>query len=200
MAWNIEGTYFENCNCDVICPCISSPAMGPADNETCDVLLAFHVDSGAVEGTDVSGRTVVMVAQAPAVMSSGNWKAGLVIDNQATEEQAEALGRVFGGQLGGPPAALSPLIGEMLGIERAPIDYRNDGTRHAVKVGEKADIVIEDFVPHGLSEPMRLTGAAHPVASTLTVARSQRGVVNAFGLSFDNTGKNGHAAPISWRG
>ncbi len=25
MAWHLEGTYFENCPCDMVCPCRASP-------------------------------------------------------------------------------------------------------------------------------------------------------------------------------
>lgn len=199
MSWNLNGTYFENCNCDVICPCISSPTMGPADQDTCDVMLAYHIDDGSIEGIDVSGRDVIMIARAPAIMSSGGWKVVLVIDDKASDQEAEVLGRVFAGQAGGPPAALGALVGEVLGIERAPVSYTNDGLRHSVTAGDLVDVAIADYVPAPeQDEPMKLTGVAHPVASTLTVARAERGRVRAHGLEWDNTGKNGHAAPFSW--
>ena len=28
MSWRLEGTYFENCSCDVVCPCTASLALG----------------------------------------------------------------------------------------------------------------------------------------------------------------------------
>ena len=43
MAWQIAGTYFETCSCDVVCPCTASLALG-ADNDCCRVTLVFHVD------------------------------------------------------------------------------------------------------------------------------------------------------------
>jgi hypothetical protein len=36
----------------------------------------FHVDSGDVEGVDVSGLTVAAVPDTPQVMSEGNWRLG----------------------------------------------------------------------------------------------------------------------------
>ena len=48
MAWHIEGRYFENCSCEVVCPCTASLALG-ADNDYCRVALVFHVDSGEVD-------------------------------------------------------------------------------------------------------------------------------------------------------
>jgi len=101
------------------------------------VLLVFHVDSGEVDGVDVSGLTVAAVADTPKVMSEGNWRLGVLIDDAASDEQAEKLGGVFGGQLGGPMEALGPLIGEMLGSERVPIEVSNDGGTHRVKIGDE---------------------------------------------------------------
>ena len=200
MAWQLSGTYFENCSCDMVCPCTTSGLTMPADSERCRVVLAFHIEQGEVEGVDVSGKTVVILADTPALMSEGNWRVGVVMDSAASAEQAEKLGSVFGGQAGGPMAMLSPLIGEMLGMESAPIDYVDDGRRHSVKVGDLMDIEIEDFVPPGNpdGEVERLTGVAHPANSTLTIAKATRSRIDAFGLSLSHVDKNGHWAPFSW--
>jgi hypothetical protein len=198
MSFAIEGTYFENCSCDVLCPCITSPTLGPADQEHCLPTMAFHVASGEVEGLDVSGHTIVLVAETPAVMSEGNWRVGLIIDDAASDDQATALTRVFGGELGGPMAAFAPLIGELLGVERAPLSFEEDGTSHRLKVGDMVHLEVEDYVVEGADTPMTLTGAPHPANSTLTIAHTSKATVNAFGMSWDNAGKNGHSAPFNW--
>ena len=201
MAWRLDGTYFENCSCDMVCPCTTSGLTRPGDRERCLVVLAFHVDRGEVDGLDVSDRSVVVVADTPQVMAEGNWRLGLVMDAAATPEQAAGLGAVFGGQAGGPMAGLAPLIGEMLGMETAPIEYVDDGRRHSLKVGELIDIEIEDFVPPQLlpdGDVEMLTGMFHPANSTLTIASATRSRVSVFGLDFANDGKNGHSAPFSW--
>ncbi len=200
MAWRLDGTYFENCSCDMVCPCTTSGMSMPADQDRCQVVLAFHVDRGEVDGVDVSDKTVVVVADTPPVMGDGNWRVGVVMDAAASEQQAAGLGAVFGGQMGGPMGMLAPLIGEMLGMQSASIDYVDDGRLHSVKVGDLIDIEIEDFVapanPGG--EVERLTGMFHPANSTLTVANATRSQVDVFGLSFAYPGKNGHSAPFSW--
>lgn len=200
MAWQLEGTYFENCPCDMVCPCTTSAFSMPADQERCRVVLAFHIDRGEVEGVDVGGKTVVVLADTPALMGEGNWRVGVVMDAAASPEQAEKLGAVFGGQLGGPMAMLSPLISEMLGMESAAIEFNDDGRRHSLRVGEMMDIEIEDFVaPTNPGGPVeRLSGMFHPASSELTIARATRSRVDAFGLSFSNVGKNGHSAPFAW--
>ena len=163
-------------------------------------MLVFHVDSGAVEDVDVSNLTAAVLADTPPLMADGNWRVGVFMDAAASQEQAEKLGAVFAGQLGGPMAMLAPLFSEMLGVQTAPIDDVEDGRRHRVRIGDEVDITVEDFVPPQTPEgPVeKLTGTFYPANSTLTIARATVSRVNAFGLQFDNSGKNGHSAPFSW--
>ena len=102
-------------------------------------MLVFDIKSGEVEGVDVSGLTVAAVADTPKVMSDGNWRLGVVIDDAASDEQAEKLGGVFSGALGGPMEALGPLVGENLGVERVPIEVREEGLTHSVRIGDTVD-------------------------------------------------------------
>jgi hypothetical protein len=198
MAWKLEGTYFETCSCEVVCPCTASLTLG-ADYDRCNVTLVFNVVDGDVEGTDVSGLTVAAVGDSPKVMSDGNWRLGVFIDDAATDEQAEKLGAVFGGQLGGPMEALAPLVSENLGVERAPIEVREDGLRHSVKIGDAIDFEIEDVVPFGVEsgEPARVSGVFHPAGSELTIAKATRSRISAFGIEFE--GKSGFSSSaFSW--
>src|SRR5437764_15253536 len=98
MAWRLEGTYFENCSCDMWCPGTTSGLTMPADQDRCRVVLAFHVENGDADGIDLSNRTVVIVADTPKLMSDGNWRVGVVMDAAASAAQAEKLGAIFGGQ------------------------------------------------------------------------------------------------------
>ena len=198
MAWKLEGTYFETCSCEVVCPCTASLALG-ATYERCNATLIFHVVDGDIDGTDVSGLSVALVADTPKVMSEGNWRLGVFLDDAASDEQAEKLGAVFGGELGGPMGALAPLVTENLGIERAPIEVNEDGLRHSVKVGDAIDFEVEDVVPLGVEsgEPARLVGVFHPGGTELTVARATRSSINAFGIQYE--GKSGFSnSPFSW--
>ncbi|CAN5326467.1 DUF1326 domain-containing protein [soil metagenome] len=202
MSWTLDGTYLESCNCDAVCPCTASGLTAPADHERCQVTLAFHVDVGQVDGVDVAGRSVVVFADAPQVMAQGGWQVAVYVDDAADDAQADALVRVFAGQAGGPMAALAPLIGEVLGVERVPISFVDDGRRHAVTVGDAIDIEVEDQVApqYGDDGPvMALTGVFHPANSTVTVARSTRATgVGVYGRSWDFGGRNGHSAPFAW--
>ena len=185
MAWKISGSYFETCSCDVVCPCTASLANG-ATLDRCRVTLVFHVKDGDVEGTDVSGLTVAAIADTPKVMTDGNWRLGVFIDAAASDEQAEKLGGVFSGALGGPMEALGGLIGENLGVQRAPIAVREEGLRHSIRIGDAVDFEIEDIVPFGVEtgEPARLVGIFHPAGPDLTVAKATRSRIDAFGIEY----------------
>jgi hypothetical protein len=197
MSWRIAGSYFETCSCDVVCPCTASLSLG-ATNDYCRVVLVFDVKDGEVEGVDVSGLTVAAVADTPKVMTDGNWRLGVFIDADASDEQAEKLGGVFSGALGGPMEALGPLVGENLGVERAPIEVRENGLTHSVKIGDSVDFEIEDVVPFGVEsgQPARLSGIFHPAGSELTIARATRSRIDAFGISYE--GKSAFSHEFAW--
>jgi hypothetical protein len=181
-----------------MCPCNLSFDHG-ATYDYCRATLAFTIRDGQVDGTDVSGRRVVTIIDTPKVMTDGNWRLGMFVDEEATDEQFEKLAQVFGGQLGGPMAGLAPLVGEVVGMERAAIELIDDGLRHSVRVGDAIDFEIEDIVPFGVEtgEPVRFAGMFHPVASDLTMAEARRSRIDAFGIRYE--GRTGlSTADFSW--
>jgi hypothetical protein len=198
MAWSLKGSYTETCSCELMCPCNLSFDHG-ATYDYCRVVLVFNIKEGDVEGTDIAGCKVAAIADTPKVMTEGNWKLGVFIDDQASDEQADKLLKVFTGQLGGPMAGLAPLVGEVLGVERVPFDIQDDGLRHSVKIGEVIDFEVQDIVPFGVEtgEPVRFQGMFHPVGSDITMAEAQRSRINAFGIEYE--GKTGLSkSEFSW--
>ena len=198
MSWNLTGSYVETCSCELMCPCNVSLDHG-ATYDYCRVTLVFNIREGAVEGTDVAGCKIALIADTPKVMTEGNWRVGVFIDDAASEDQFDGLVKVFSGQLGGPMAGLAPLIGEMLGVERATIAIEEDGLRHSVLVGNMIDFEVEDVVPFGVEsgEPVRFSGMFHPVGSDLTMAEAKRSRINAFGIEYE--GKSGLSkSDFSW--
>ena len=199
MAWKLEGQYLENCSCDVPCPCTVSLDLG-ADRDRCNAFLAFHVESGEVDGVDVSGLVVAAVGDTPKVMSEGNWRLGVLIDDKASDEQAEKLGAVFSGQLGGPMEALGPLVGEQLGVERVAMEVSHENGTHRIKVGDDGEVEVRDVVPFGKEdgEPARLTDIFHPAGEELTIARATKSNASAFGIDIAFEGRSGFSSRFSW--
>jgi hypothetical protein len=170
-----------------------------ATYDFCRVTLVFNIKEGEIEGTDVSGLAVAAIVDSPKVMTEGNWRLDLFVDDRATDEQMEKLAAVFGGQKGGPMEAATPLIGEMLGVERAPFEVAEEGLSHSVKIGDAIDFEIEDIVPFGVEtgEPVRLVGVFHPAASEFNAAEAKRSRINAFGIEYE--GKTGiSASEFAW--
>jgi hypothetical protein len=197
MAFQLEGTYVENCNCDVICPCTWSGLSRAATNDRCKVVLVLHVDRGQIDGVDVSGLSVGFIADTPAVMSEGRWRLGLLLDQAASPDQLDRLRRFMGGEFGGVPAALGPLIGELLGEVIAPIDFRNEGGRHLLTVGDDVDIAVADVTTPALGA-VRLDNVAHPVSTTLTVGEGVGSRISLLGIEYSGDGTSGFSSPFSW--
>jgi hypothetical protein len=198
VSWKLKGSYFETCSCDLMCPCNLSFDHG-ATYDYCRVTLVFHIREGQIEGTDVGGRKLAVIADTPKVMTEGNWRLGMFVDEDAADDQMEKLSAVFSGQMGGPMAGLAPLVGEVLGVERAPIDIVEDGVRHSVRIGDAIDFEVEDIGPFGVEtgQPVRFDGMFHPVASNLTMAEAKRSKINAFGIQYE--GKSGlSTSEFSW--
>ena len=87
MSWSMTGEYVETCSCELMCPCNLSLDHG-ATYDFCRVTLVFDIREGEIEGTDVAGLKVAAIADTPKVMTEGNWKLGVFVDDQASDEQA----------------------------------------------------------------------------------------------------------------
>jgi hypothetical protein len=170
MSFSVKGDYFETCNCDVSCPCIW---LGPATNDACDVLLAWHVTEGQKDGVDLSGLNAVMAVHTPKQMTDGNWRVALYLDDRATREQSEALGAVSSGGAGGHLAGLGPLIGEVAGIAPASISFNRDGGSLKASVGDVLSMEPEEMVGmDGLHPPVITNPLLSAVAQPMTQAKA----------------------------
>ncbi|MEX0663274.1 MAG: DUF1326 domain-containing protein [Acidimicrobiia bacterium] len=201
MAWKLEGDFYENCSCTAICPCTWSNLGHKATRDDyCRFALAFDVENGDVEGVDLSGTSFVMIADTPPNMADGNWRVGVIIDDGANEEQVGKLGQVISGELGGPPAALGPLLGEFLGIERGPISIESDGKNHHIKVGDLVDYSGERATDSSGAQVELTHIEVHPAGPTLGLAPVSQSKVSAFGFDFSGTDLSGFANRFAWKG
>ena len=142
MAYKLEGSLLEVCNCEVLCPCWIG--VDP-DNGTCDSALAHHFEKGEIDGVDVSGLTLGFIVHIPGNVLKGNWRAVVHIDQGATKEQEEALLSVYTGKQGGPIADLVQLIGEVVAVQRSPITFEVKEGKGNLRIGSVADCEMEPF-------------------------------------------------------
>src|SRR5260370_10014237 len=120
----------------------------PARSGDCTVLLAWHIDQGRFGEIDLDGLNAALAANSPGHMLEGKWKVALYVDERANQSQQDALTQIFSGQAGRHLAALAPLIGEVLGVKAAPIEYRSEGKRRSLRLGDVADAEIEGLPGH----------------------------------------------------
>jgi hypothetical protein len=202
IKWQLSGDYFENCNCDVVCPCLVSPAApltALPSQGTCDVALVFHIDRGRYDQVSLDGLNVAVIVHTPGAMADGNWTAAAYIDERADDQQTTALGAIFGGAAGGPMAAFAPFITTHLPGKKVPITYAIKGKSRSVQIPQIMHMAVD---PLGSMHPSgELWGAlGHPVApDRLAFAVGAKGSTFAdHEMHWDNSGKNGHYAPIAW--
>ena len=200
--WQLSGDYFENCNCDVVCPCLVSTAAPLGSRPTqgfCDVALLFHIEKGNYNAASLDGLNVTVIAHAPGPMGEGNWTVAAYIDERANEQQTAALGAIFTGAEGGPMAAFAPLIVNNLGAKKVPITYTTAGKTRSAQIPGLLNMQVEPL-PTMHSSGEIWTAIGHPVApDKLALAVGTSGsTFSDHGMRWDNSGKNGHYAPISW--
>jgi hypothetical protein len=166
--WRIRGEYLENCNCDIG-----------------DVSL--------------DGLNVGLIARTPGAMADGNWQVALYVDDRADDDQRGAVQAIFTGSAGGVMANLAPLIGEVLGVRSAAIHWRKDGKRRSIQVDDAMALAVH-AAPSIDPDGEIWARNAHPFAPE-GVAMAVGDVQSTFadyGMSWDNSGKNAHYAPIDW--
>lgn len=200
--WQISGEYMETCNCTLLCPCVYTNLTARPTEGECKVALAMRIDKGEKDGVSLAGVNFMVVMQSPGPMGEGNLTVGLIIDQAASDAQAEAIAAIATGQAGGPLAALGPLVGKMAGIERRPVSFEMTGLSRSARAGDLVDQACEGLPGLDPSQPMALDNVGHPIASRLGLAKATRSLFNAFGIKWeDRTGKrNGHFAPFAWSG
>lgn len=201
-SWQIHGEYFENCNCDVVCPCLFSPLEPMTSAPTqgaCEVGFGFHVDNGTFGDVSLDGLNVALIARTPGRMAEGNWQVALYVDDQADDDQSGALQAIFTGSAGGVMASLAPLIGEVLGVRSASISWQKEGRRRSIKVDDVMAMAGQ-AVPSINPEGEIWATNAHPFAPEgVAMAVGDAGsTYTDYGMSWDNSGKNAHYAPINW--
>jgi hypothetical protein len=156
MAYHLAGRLLEVCNCRVLCPCWigEDPDFG-----TCDTIVAWHFDEGQVNGVDVSGHTIALIAHVPGNILEGNWRAAVYLDDRVSLAQEEALLAVYTGKLGGPVGELVKLVGEVVSVKKVPLTFEVRGGRGTIRIGDEGYAELEPY--------QNATGATTTLADTV---------------------------------
>jgi len=121
------------------------------------------------------------------------------VDQRADDAQTDALAAIFSGAAGGPMAAFTPLISRNLGVSKVPITFRIDGKRRSAEIPGIARMTVDPLPTLHPSGEMA-ANLGHPVSpDRMVLAVGAAG--NTFsdhGMRWDNSGKQGLYASISW--
>lgn len=202
-SWQVTGQYYETCSCDFVCPCVPGQMAVAPSKGSCTFAMAFQVDRGTYGTLSLDGLGFVVLGLTPEAMGKGNWSVAVIADARATSEQRDALAAIASGGAGGPMAALSGLVGTLLGVESAPIRFERDGVKWSVKASDLVDMAAEGAmgINPQATQPLHLENTGHPAADRFALARASRSHVHALGFDWDDTSglNNGQYAPFSWR-
>lgn len=202
-GWKIEGDYMETCNCTFLCPCITSNLAAVPTEGDCKAVITMKIDKGEKDGVKLDGLSFMVVLHSPGAMIDGNLKVGLIVDEKADDAQTAAIAAIATGEAGGPMAHLAPLVSEVAGIEKRPIDFSANGLSYSSSAKGLIDQEIAGVASMAdETKAVSIDNTGHPVNTRLNLAKAVRSMFNAFGITWkDDTGtRNGHFAPFSWSG
>lgn len=195
--WQLQGSYFETCNCEAACPCVW---FQPPTEGNCKLLVAWHIEQGHCDRLRLDNLNVALACYAPGHMKEGNWQAALYIDERADEEQEQAISRIFGGQLGGHPAILMSFVSEVIGIRRVRVDYREEGERRLLHIPEIAQAEIEGIKGingslSSIANPPLCVVDSHPSQ----VAKSKQYQYHDHDKHWQFSDRNGYYSPFTYQ-
>jgi hypothetical protein len=173
----VEGSLLEACSCRTLCRCWIGE---DPDGGSCDSFNAYHIDTGAINGVDVSGLTYVQVVKIPGnVLVPKSWKRVSYVDAKATERQRDAILDAWHGRLGGPLADLHNLIGEDIAIHSSPIEFDLKGGEGTISVGDKVRATMAPYRSnYGVVTTLRDSIFSTISGSPAYVAKASEHVVN----------------------
>ena len=180
MAYRLAGNYVTSCNCRQVCPC-SFDVAPTAPDGICHVAFVFGVDEGNLDELDLTGANFALYMDIRDKVSAGGWKVGMVVDGEASDEQVSALERIITGSEGGPFGDLSGLVGEFLGIKRAPVKI-SDGHAPKASVGGMTEIEFEGYAGRD-GNPTTVKNAMFGFAPEVKIGRG-KGSSSGFGLDY----------------
>jgi hypothetical protein len=195
----MKGDALGSCSCDWGCPCNFD---APPTKGWCEGGYVFHINEGHLDDTSLVGLTVGFLAHSPAALHLGNVTGYLLVDEKATADQRAALGRIFGGELGGPFAVLASLLVKLIGPDYVPVEWKFDGPNSYARFGDRVEMglkMIENPVTgekSGFTLKMTnglLTNEAELMASSVFS-------VNHPELSYNHSGQYGETFRFDYSG
>jgi hypothetical protein len=163
-TWKVEGSYYEVCNCEAICPCrrLGGAKGGRASYDTCDFALSWWIKKGHAGTVDLADMKVVMTGR---WIQEGHvpWSVGLYVDERATAEQKDALTEVFLGRAGGNIRTnFAAEIGDVFMVKSAAIHLDHAKNKETIDVAPYLVVRTLEAVQHEKTVSCGIPGHDHP--------------------------------------
>jgi len=195
--WSLEGDYFESCTCDLVCPCIF---LMPPTRGYCEALVAWHIKKGHMDGTKLDGLNVAVWLRSPKILTDGNWRLALYVDDKADQKQKEALSDIWGGKVGGHPAVLAGFVTELLGFKSASIQFKEEGKKHHLVIKGIAENEMYSIDGENGGD---VTVSNHPLAVSpghpATISKSKKAEYKDYGINWTVSNTVGLSAAFSYK-
>ncbi|RPF38406.1 DUF1326 domain-containing protein [Streptomyces sp. TLI_185] len=206
--WHLVGDWFDVCKCAIPCPCTFAQ---PPTYGDCEGIMAWHIREGNYGAVRLDDLNVVIVASFTGDVWSGAHTdpyAAVFLDERADEKQRGALQAVFGGEAGGWPAQFVGMFHpEMRGMDVVPIHVEIDedlsGWRAEIpdRVTATAEALTGPTTPDGARVQVHnAPGAEVGPGQVATWGRATTDRANAFGFSWEHSGKSSKYFPFDWSG
>jgi hypothetical protein len=204
--WKVSGDWFDVCKCNVPCPCEFAQAPTYGD---CDAVLAYHIKKGHYGQTPLDGLNVLVLSYFKGNIWAGETKASIAffLDERANQQQREALQMIFSGKAGGFMAEFSKLIGEVRGLDFAPIrfevadDLSYWNAEIPGKVLAKAEALTGPMTPSGKRvQTLNPPGSEVGPGTVATWGTAVADEVNTMGFEWKRKGRSSKHIPFDWSG
>ena len=198
--WKLKGELVLSCNCTVFCPCVLSLGLHPPTEGYCQTWAGIRIDEGHFGDADLSGLNMSLMLEIPGLMSRGNWTAGVFIDENANDSALDGLTKIMSGQAGGTTHLISILVGNFLGVSKAPIEYDIKGKTRIVKVGKMIDGAVSPIKGEGGKGEVVIKNSAYWIAPDIVVCESEKSRFRAFGRNWNFGGRSAELCALDWSG
>ncbi|OZG70326.1 hypothetical protein BTA51_26795 [Hahella sp. CCB-MM4] len=163
IKYRIEGSYYEACNCDAICPCRRQNDVpgGLSSYGNCDFILSWAINKGQSGDTDLSGLAVCMAGSYHDDVEGSPWSVFIYIDERADDSQMQALSDIFQGKAQGNILFTSN-ISKVLGVNKARIELDHSEGTETIKIGDIAEVHVDSVVDFDGTVSCGIPGHEHP--------------------------------------
>ena len=152
MAWRIQGSYFESCNCDAVCPCrtIDGRRGGRSTYGECLGVLSWVIEQGSADAIPLDGLGVALATRYHDDEPGSSWSYVLYLDERALPDQRDALEGIYTGRSGGDALRHFPWAwkeSRLVAVRSVEMEVSHEPRRQWLRVRDHVTVRIRGAWP-----------------------------------------------------